>query len=108
LNKEQAKLINKPQYIEGVWYPNGVPSIYLTSGLSKTLKAAYPDSPDGKLYFGILEQALEDLSKKDHKTSASRYLSGNIRHATAVGVDSDWIREKVRLHLTPKMCDEID
>jgi len=70
----------------------------------KKIRMQFPDDPHYNLYFSVIERAILDLMPrtnkstnkiKEHarlKSTAKKYLSGEIYHAEACGVDSQWIR----------------
>ncbi len=77
------------------------------------IKPQWPNikkDPIAKLFFYVVAQAIQDLGRKttggcrhnqdktnrEYRNDAIDYLSGEIHHAEAFGVDSGWIRSVIR------------
>jgi len=60
----------------------------------KKIRTQFGDTPEHKLMFAIVEQAIKDLSSKSIEVSrsAERHIKNEIPHAELCGVDSEWIR----------------
>lgn len=70
------------------------------------IKYQFPDNPEGRLMFAVIEQALKDLTAMKRskekpipdlliRASAENYLRGPMPHAELVGVSSDWIKRVI-------------
>ncbi len=64
--------------------------------ICKKIKYQFPDSPEGKLMFGIVQSAIHDLMTANHRRSAILYLTSDIPHAEIAGVNAKWIRDQLR------------
>ena len=72
----------------------------------RKIKPQFPVSPEGKLFFKIVEAAIKDAFPNSDKKMrcgdivnidcARLYLHGNLPHAEACGVSSAWIRLVLR------------
>lgn len=64
------------------------------------IKHKFPQSPEGRLFFAIVEKAILDLTDKSAtlRKDAERYLRGDIIHAQLCGVDPEWIRRVCLKH----------
>ena len=64
------------------------------------MKPYFNDCPESMLMFGIIEQALRDLTVSglplEDRLSAIHYLKRNMVHAEICGIDSAWIRRLIR------------
>ena len=64
-----------------------------------------PDCPEGKLFFAVFAQAVQDacsmpISDDPKKVtsdqrSAIEYLLGDMPHISALGIDVSWVRRKM-------------
>ena len=68
--------------------------------ISSMIRPEFPATPEGQLFAGVVLQAIEDVmvprskgAEPHDRTSAFRYLAGDMWHAHKAGVDPDWIRE---------------
>lgn len=68
------------------------PRAYARAAIVKIGKQ-FPTSPDGKLMFAIVANAILDLLEKSERNEAIRYLRGDMWHANKCGVEPDWIRK---------------
>lgn len=64
------------------------------------IKTQFTNSGDSRLMYEVIANAIEDAFMKlsvnrtlSNKSSARRYLRGEMHHAELAGVDSQWIRE---------------
>lgn len=83
----------------------------------KKIKPQFADTPQHKLFFAVVERAINDLSLNPFKNivsdgvttkilpnkstfytmhTSAEYLQGDIIHADSAGVDPDWIRRILR------------
>jgi hypothetical protein len=67
--------------------------------LLKVLLPEFPETPEGILFYEIISRAIRDLNHRDHHVTATRYLSGQIPHASSLGISSGWIRRKIKQYL---------
>lgn len=58
----------------------------------RRIGAQFPDKPEAKLMFGVINQAANDLLEDSYKIEAERYLKNPI-HAEMCGVNPIWVRE---------------
>lgn len=72
----------------------------------KVIRTQFPETPEGALMFAVIAKAVEDAiaepgvrgADRDRHTFHARrldaveYLTGNLPHAQAVGVDHRWIQ----------------
>lgn len=73
--------------------------------VAKKIGYQFPDTPEGKLMFAILDLAIRDFAmtvrrnRVDHdeaiKISAYRYLKGDMEHCQRVGIDPAWVRRVI-------------
>lgn len=63
----------------------------------KKLKTIFNDTPEHKLCFAILRQAIQDLRVKKYRSSALNYLNGPLVHAEVCGVDPEWVRHVLKV-----------
>ena len=60
---------------------------------TKKIGYQFPKTPEGKLMWAVVRQAIEDLYRPQSEcTTALLYLKGPMWHAQSCGVDPDWIR----------------
>jgi hypothetical protein len=71
--------------------------------LIKIIERQCPQSPSARLFFAVFAQAVQDafiLEQKDSNMpdirSARRYLRGSMQHLDLLGIDSDWVRRKIK------------
>lgn len=62
---------------------------------NKKIRTQFRDTPEHKLCYAVVEQAINDLCDAKEERSAKRYLIGEIVHAELCGVDSDWVRRVI-------------
>lgn len=62
--------------------------------LAVKIRSEFPPTPQCKLMFSVIEVALRDLTAEAAivRSSARRYLSGEMLHAQVCDVDPDWIK----------------
>ncbi len=72
----------------------------------KVIRTQFPETPEGALMFAVIAQAVEDATAKPQpkaqnheqrnfqvrRLDAVEYLTGNLLHAQAAGVDPRWIQ----------------
>jgi len=64
--------------------------------VASKIKCQFPDTTNGRLMFGIVDQAITDLFYIEHRPSAIVYLSGPIEAAAVAGVDPAWIHRLLK------------
>ena len=57
------------------------------------IKPQFPDWPEAQLMFAVIRQAVVDLTKKNLRIEAARFIQGNLYYAELCGLDPQWIRE---------------
>ena len=60
----------------------------------------FPNTPDGRLMFVVVAQAVSDLQNSQNRYDANKYLQGRMIHAEVCGVDPQWIRNVLRSIVT--------
>ena len=60
---------------------------------AKKISHQFPSTPEGKLMFSIIEQALNDMKSSVNKSTAKKFLENKIPQAEICGVSSDWIKK---------------
>ena len=59
------------------------------------IRAQFPKSPEGRVFFAIIESAISDLGNQHHRHSARAFLRGDMPYAEICNVNSTWIKETV-------------
>ena len=65
------------------------------SAIIRKIKPQFPTSPEGKMFFSVVELALKDLCDNSdyNRATARSYINNDLSHAEACGVSRVWIRE---------------
>jgi hypothetical protein len=81
--------------------------------LRRVIISEFPDTPEGVLYFEILNRAIRDLKVNprngtdEHRDKSARnYLTGQIPHVSSLGISSNWIRRKIRQYINIDVRDK--
>ena len=66
-----------------------------TNAIIRKIKYQFPSTPEGALFFSIIELAINDLSDNEiyNRESAINYINNDLSHAEACGISKAWIRE---------------
>ena len=66
----------------------------IVKAISKKISSQVDDSPEYKLMFAVFNGALIDMFSMTHtiRDAACLYLSGDMPHLTAIGIDPDWVK----------------
>ena len=100
LNLEIRKMLNTTTKPEQNRVAADCPNerLVMRNAAIKKIRTQFGDTPEHKLMFAIVEQAIKDLNSRvicDRK-SAEQYLKNEIPHAELCGVDSEWVRRVLK------------
>ncbi len=75
----------------------------------KCIHEQFPKSPEGKLMFAVIAQAISDIindfNKQEDRIDALRYIKKDLIHAEICGIKREWVQ---KLICKAFKCDKIE